>query len=78
MQRTKPESLKRPRHADTQRDSMEDIREAQSSPSSGEIRYREPNRDRVLGEADRTGRHFDEEFQEEAEAGEAPEEPEAD
>jgi hypothetical protein len=75
MQRTKPESLNRPRHANMQRDSMDDIREAQASPKSGEIRYREPNRDRVLGEADRTGRHFDEEF-EQAETEEAAEEPE--
>ena len=61
MQRSKPENLDRPRHADIQRDSMEDIREIQSTPSSGDVRYRGPNRDRALGEADRTGRHFDEE-----------------
>jgi len=51
MRRAKPENLDRPKHADIQRDAMEDTREA---------RYRDPNRDRALGEADRTGRHFDE------------------
>jgi len=67
MQKTKTENLDRPRHADIQRDSMEDIRELQSSPRSGEIQYRARNRDRALGEADRTGRHFDEEEQQEGE-----------
>ena len=71
MQKTKPENLARPRYADIYRDSMEDIREIQSSARSGEIRYRVPNRDRTLGEADRTGRHFDEEATEEGEAAEA-------
>ena len=65
MQKTKPGNLDRPRYADIYRDSMEDIREIQSSPRSGEIRYCVPNRDRILGEADRTGRHFDEETSEE-------------
>jgi len=41
---------------------MEDIKELQSAPNGGhsETRYKDPNRDRALGEADRTGRHFDE------------------
>ena len=82
MQKTKPENPDRPRYVDIYRDSMEDIREIQSSPGSGEIRYRVPNRDRTLGEADRTGRHFDEETSEEtseeAEATEASDEHEAD
>ena len=39
-------------------------------PIHNEIQYREPNRDRALGEADRTGRHFDE-------AAETPDENEA-
>ena len=58
MQKTKPENLDRPRHADIQRDSMEDIREFQASSNSGntgDVRYRDPNRDRSLGDADRTG-----------------------
>ena len=73
MQRTKPENLDKPKHADIQRDSMEDIRELQSSASGGDFRYRDPNRDRALGEADRTGRHFDEDI-EEGVAAEAPDE----
>src|SRR5439155_26694423 len=40
MQKAKPENLDRPKHADIQRDSMEDIRELQSAPNAGEIRYR--------------------------------------
>jgi hypothetical protein len=42
-----------------------------------EARYMEPNRDRVLGEEDRTGRHFDETFDAEEQGTEAPDEPEA-
>ncbi len=62
MNRTKPEPPDRPKHADVQRDAMEDIKDLQPKPGGGrnEVRYREPNRDRALGEADRTGRHFDE------------------
>ena len=75
MQRSKPENLNRPKHASIQRDAMADIRELQSS-TSGEARYRDPNRDRTLGEADRTGRHFDEEMEDEG--TEASEKHEAD
>jgi hypothetical protein len=79
MQRTKPENLDKPKRADIQRDSMEDIRELQSSPGAGDIRYRDPNRDRALGEADRTGRHFDEDIEEgAAEASEEAQDHEAD
>ena len=60
MTRAKPQNLDRPKYADVQRDDMEDINELQSSQQPGDIRYRDPNRDRSLGEADRTGRHFDE------------------
>jgi hypothetical protein len=70
MQKSKPENLTRPKHAHIQRDAMEDIKEQQSLPNSGEIHYRDPNRDRARGEADRTGRHFDEE-QEIEDAGDA-------
>lgn len=66
MQRSKPENLDQKRHADVARDTLEDIKEL--GPSAG---YREANRDRALGEADRTGRHFDEET--EASESEAPE-----
>ena len=48
MPRSKPGTLVKPKHADIQRDTMDDIREL-------------PNRDRARGEADRTGRYFDEE-----------------
>ena len=51
------------------RDAMEDTNDA---------RYMEPNRDRVLGEKDRTGRHFDESAEAEDEGTAAPEEHEAD
>ena len=63
MPRSKPGTLVKPKHADIQRDTMDDIRELEESPNSShnEIQYREPNRDRARGEADRTGRHFDEE-----------------
>jgi hypothetical protein len=74
MQKTKPENLDRPRHSDIQRDSMDDIREFQAASKSGEVRYRDPNRDRTRGEADRTGRHFDEEFEERDTAPDAGEE----
>jgi len=43
-----------------------------------EVRYMEPNRDRVLGEEDRTGRHFDEIVEAADEGTEASEEHEAD
>jgi hypothetical protein len=60
MPRSKRENLVKPKHADIQRDTMNDIRELEGSPNSShnEIQYREPNRDRARGEADRTGRHF--------------------
>ncbi|HKY22235.1 MAG TPA: hypothetical protein VJM31_13560 [Vicinamibacterales bacterium] len=51
------------------REAMEDIHES---------RYMEPNRDRVLGEEDRTGRHFDENAEAKDEGSEASEEHEAD
>ena len=48
------------------RDAMEDIRNMSGDPDElrNNIRYMEPNRDRALGEADRTGRHFDEDLDE--------------
>lgn len=56
MPKAKPENRIKPKYVDVQRDAMEDIKE-------GGMTYREPNRDRSLGEADRTGRHFDEDEQ---------------
>jgi hypothetical protein len=65
MQRSKPQTSDMKRHPAVARDTMEDIKEL--GPTAG---YREVNRDRALGETDRTGRHFDE-------AIEAPESPES-
>jgi hypothetical protein len=53
--RPKPGKLDK-KHPHVTREAMEDIRDV----SSNHIRYMEPNRDRTLGEADRTGRHYDE------------------
>ena len=49
------------RHAEVQREAMDDIRDLEKSPDSphNTVKYMEPNRDRVVGDADRTGRHFD-------------------
>jgi hypothetical protein len=56
MQKSRAENLdQKRRYADVARDTLDDIKER--GPSMG---YREANRDRALGEADRTGRHFDE------------------
>ena len=62
MPKAKPEKLVKPKYADVQRDTMDDIKELAGSPAAihNDIHYREPNRDRALGESDRTGRHFDE------------------
>jgi hypothetical protein len=59
-------------HPDVRRDAMEDTRDLESSPqpTHNDIKYVDPNRDRVLGDADRTGRHFDE-FVEASEDSEA-------
>ena len=56
------------KHPDVARDAMEDIKEIAGSakPIRNDIKYMEPNRDRARGENDRTGRHFDEEPQQEA------------
>ena len=63
--RPKPDKMNK-KHPDVARDTLDDIKELGSSGV-----YREANRDRALGEADRTGRHFDE-------ATEASEDHEAD
>ena len=61
MPKSKPERIVKPKYVDVQRETMDEIREAGDSSTAihNEIRYREPNRDRALGDADRTGRHFD-------------------
>ena len=50
------------KHPEGARDAMEDIKELASEPKSvqNDIGYMNANRDRALGEADRTGRHYDE------------------
>jgi hypothetical protein len=60
------------RHADVQRDDMDELRDRETTPNAplNDIKYVDPNRDRAIGDADRTGRHFDE-FQEASEDGEA-------
>lgn len=78
--RPKPGKLDR-KHPDVTRDAMEEIKDISGNPRPMQngIRYMEPNRDRFLGEADRTGRHFDEVVEkEEEEATEASEDHEAD
>ena len=51
------------KHPDVARDAMEDIKVLSGAPNPlhNDIHYSGPNRDRTLGEADRTGRHYDEE-----------------
>ena len=79
MRPTKPGKLDK-KHPAAARDAMEDIKDLGGDPRSihNEIRYMDANRDRALGEADRTGRHFDEEEQTRDEGTEASEEHEAD
>jgi len=57
MQKSKPMNRNLKKHASIQRDAIEDIKEAKPVYST----YSHPNRDRSVGTADRTGRHFDEE-----------------
>jgi hypothetical protein len=61
MRPTKPSKLDK-KHPETARDTMEDIKDisGDAKPMQNEIRYSNANRDRALGEADRTGRHYDE------------------
>ena len=60
--RPKPDKLDR-KHPDVARNAMDDIKDLSGDPKpmQNEIRYVNANRDRALGEADRTGRHYDEE-----------------
>ena len=64
--RPKPGKLDK-KHPQTARDAMEDIKDISGEPRplNSDIRYSGHNRDRALGEADRTGRHFDEEVEKE-------------
>jgi hypothetical protein len=66
--RPKPGKLDK-KHAQAIRGTMEDIKDMSGAPKTirNDIRYMEPNRDRAPGEADRTGRHYDENVPAEAE-----------
>ena len=61
MRSTKPGKIDR-KHPEVARDAMDDIKDRAGDPQpvQNEIHYRNANRDRALGEADRTGRHYDE------------------
>jgi len=67
------------KHPEGARDAMEDIKELAAEPKSvqNDIRYMNANRDRALGEADRTGRHYDEDTGRVDEDSEASKDPEA-
>ena len=58
--RLKPSKLDK-KHPATARDAMEDIKDLAGDvrPVRNDIKYVGANRDRALGEADRTGRHYD-------------------
>lgn len=77
MRPNKPGKLDR-KHPETARDTMDHIKDmsGDAKPMQNEIRYNNANRDRALGEADRTGRHFDENAPDEGSA--ASEDHEAD
>jgi hypothetical protein len=62
MRKPKPTNNETRKHQHVQRDAIQDIREAGPSRDveySAQI-YAQPNRDRSIGDTDRTGRHFDE------------------
>jgi hypothetical protein len=79
MRSPKPGKLEK-KHPAAARDAMEDIKEITRDPHpiNNEIRYVGANRDRALGENDRTGRHFDEQKPAPDEGSETSEEHEAD
>jgi hypothetical protein len=62
MKSTKPGKLDK-KHPEAARDAMEEIKDLTSNPTPmrNDIKYTNANRDRALGEADRTGRNFHEE-----------------
>jgi len=62
MKKSRPPAHDMKRHTSVQRDDMEEVLDRATSPEAprNEIKYVDPNRDRALGDADRTGRHFDE------------------
>ena len=62
MKKSKPPAHDMRRHSGAQRDAMEEVLDRETSPEAprNEIKYVDPNRDRAAGDADRTGRNFDE------------------
>ena len=62
MKKSRPPAHDMKRHSSVQRDEMEEVLDRATSPEAprNEIKYVDPNRDRAIGDADRTGRHFDE------------------
>ena len=72
MRPTKPSKRGR-KHPEVARDAMEDIKNMSGDPKPvhNDIRYVGANRDRALGEADRTGRHYDEASEERPDEGSA-------
>jgi hypothetical protein len=60
MRTNKPSKLDK-KHPAAARDTMDDIKDLSGDPRpvQNEIKYSNANRDRALGENDRTGRHFD-------------------
>jgi len=80
MRPTKPNKFDR-QHPEAARDAMDEIKDLSGDPKAvqNDIRYMNANRDRALGETDRTGRHYDEESVEAKDEGTAAsEEHEAD
>ena len=79
MNPNKPAKLDK-KHPGATRDAMDEIKDMNGDrhPMNNEIRYMEPNRDRAIGDADRTGRHFDEDPAAPDEGSAASEEHEAD
>ena len=69
MRTNKPGKLDR-KHPEAARDTMEDIKDITGDPRrvQNDIKYTNANRDRALGESDRTGRHFDEDAPDEGSA----------
>jgi hypothetical protein len=61
MRPTKPRKHDR-KHPDVAVDAMNDLKDmsGDAKPLHNDIRYVGANRDRALGESDRTGRHYDE------------------
>ena len=72
MRPSKPGKYDR-KHPEVARDAMEDIKDMSGDvkPAHNDIRYVGANRDRTLGEADRTGRHYDEVSEEGPDEGSA-------